>query len=204
MAAHHGIDLYAVLGVDAGASVREIRSAYRKLALRLHPDKNGGVHSDEFLKVQLAYEILRDEESRTFYRSATGGDRAARRTACKDPGPAFYEARRKAFEKEFEAASKEWKEWRDALFAQLDAVIKEVAIFPATPEKARLLESMIRRIDETRDEFSKCNSKREDEEAKVEASSKPAQAIEPGLEDFILFLEAKMKKTKKKKKNSTV
>ena len=33
-------DLYAVLGVDRAASERDIRQAYKRLALRLHPDKS--------------------------------------------------------------------------------------------------------------------------------------------------------------------
>eukprot|EP00656_Telonema_subtile_P017421 TRINITY_DN19347_c0_g1_i2.p2 TRINITY_DN19347_c0_g1~~TRINITY_DN19347_c0_g1_i2.p2 ORF type:complete len:101 (+),score=25.50 TRINITY_DN19347_c0_g1_i2:52-354(+) len=44
--------LFAVLGLAPGCSKAEIRRAYRALALRLHPDRNNGVHSERFLRVQ--------------------------------------------------------------------------------------------------------------------------------------------------------
>ncbi|PLB45114.1 DnaJ-domain-containing protein [Aspergillus steynii IBT 23096] len=55
-------DCYETLGIDANASTKDINSAYKKLALKYHPDKAGGndVSSDEFQKIQEAVEILRD------------------------------------------------------------------------------------------------------------------------------------------------
>jgi len=60
-------DLYEILGVDHDAGKDEIKAAYRKLAAKHHPDKNGGKHSEQFYKVQMAYEILSDDESRRSY-----------------------------------------------------------------------------------------------------------------------------------------
>lgn len=59
-------DPYDVLGVPKGASAAEIKSAYRKLAKKHHPDQNpdDAKAKDRFAAVNQAYEILGDEKSR--------------------------------------------------------------------------------------------------------------------------------------------
>ena len=57
--------LYDVLGVEKSASDSEIKKAFRKLALKKHPDKGGD--PEEFKKIQAAYEILSDEDKRKKY-----------------------------------------------------------------------------------------------------------------------------------------
>ena len=57
---------YSVLGVDKSASEAEIKKAYRKLALKFHPDRNQGDSSAEakFKEISYAYEILSDPEKK--------------------------------------------------------------------------------------------------------------------------------------------
>ena len=62
-------DYYEVLGVSRGASETEIKSAYRKLAVRYHPDKNPGDHDAEekFKEAAEAYSVLSDAQQRANY-----------------------------------------------------------------------------------------------------------------------------------------
>ena len=62
-------DYYAVLGVVKTATDVEIKSAYRRLAMKHHPDKNPGDHTaeDKFKEAAEAYAILADAEKRALY-----------------------------------------------------------------------------------------------------------------------------------------
>jgi len=62
-------DYYKILGVDKGASQKEIKSAYRKLAMKYHPDQNKGdaAAEEQFKKISEAYAVLSDPEKRKKY-----------------------------------------------------------------------------------------------------------------------------------------
>mmetsp|Transcript_8462 Transcript_8462/g.19194 ORF Transcript_8462/g.19194 Transcript_8462/m.19194 type:complete len:244 (-) Transcript_8462:494-1225(-) len=62
-------DLYKILRIPHTASVKEIKTSYRKLALRYHPDTHDGDKdkTEEFRKVTEAYSVLSDEKKKSKY-----------------------------------------------------------------------------------------------------------------------------------------
>ena len=60
-------NLYEELGLDASCTESDIRAAYKKKALIHHPDRNGGVQSEEFLRVKSAFDTLIDTDKRRNY-----------------------------------------------------------------------------------------------------------------------------------------
>ena len=62
-------DYYEVLGVDKNATADEIKKAYRKLAIKYHPDKNPGDKEAEekFKEAAEAYSILSDADKKAKY-----------------------------------------------------------------------------------------------------------------------------------------
>src|SRR5688500_7766893 len=69
MPRHTGKDYYEILGVPKNASEQEVKSAYRKLALQHHPDRNGGDKEAEekFKGAAEAYSVLGDPDKRRRY-----------------------------------------------------------------------------------------------------------------------------------------
>ncbi|WP_029203495.1 DnaJ domain-containing protein, partial [Vibrio genomosp. F6] len=62
-------DFYEVLGVSRDASERDIKKAYKRLAMKFHPDRNQDDKSapEKFKEVKEAYEILTDAQKKAAY-----------------------------------------------------------------------------------------------------------------------------------------
>jgi len=89
-------DYYAILGVDREVSGDELKKAYRKMALKYHPDKNPGSKEaeDKFKELSHAYEVLSDPAKRSRYdrfgeAAFQGGD--SNGFGFHDPGDIFRE-----------------------------------------------------------------------------------------------------------------
>lgn len=82
------VDYYELLEVDRTADEATIKSAYRKLAMKYHPDKNGGCkdHEAKFKAVSEAYECLKDPQKRAAY------DRFGHAAFQNGGGGGFHEA----------------------------------------------------------------------------------------------------------------
>ncbi|XP_061362651.1 uncharacterized protein LOC133306357 [Gastrolobium bilobum] len=63
-----GTDYYSTLNVSSNATLQEIKSSYRKLARKYHPDMNKSPGAEEkFKEISAAYEVLSDDEKRSLY-----------------------------------------------------------------------------------------------------------------------------------------
>ena len=61
-------DFYSKMGIAKDATVKDIRKAYKKLALTMHPDKSDDPQAHEkFSEITRMYEVLKDDEMRKRY-----------------------------------------------------------------------------------------------------------------------------------------
>ena len=58
-------DYYDILGVKRGASSDDLKKAYKKKAMKYHPDRGGD--EKQFQKINEAYDTLKDPQKRTIY-----------------------------------------------------------------------------------------------------------------------------------------
>ncbi|RZF32698.1 hypothetical protein LSTR_LSTR004126 [Laodelphax striatellus] len=93
------LDVYGILGIEQTATVEEVKKAYRKKALKCHPDKNpdNPKAAEEFQQLSRVLEILIDESARAAYDKVINSKKAAKlRHRALD-------SRRKKFKEDLEA-----------------------------------------------------------------------------------------------------
>lgn len=91
-------DYYEILGIQSTATSRQIKTAYRKLALQYHPDKNpnNALTENKFIEIAAAYEVLSDSVKRRRYDNGLEIDISENydydpRTRRKRPPPGYYQ-----------------------------------------------------------------------------------------------------------------
>lgn len=80
-------DLYEILGVKPASSTSAIRTAFRRLAVTLHPDRAGHASTAAFQRVVAAYEILSDPVQRERYDARIAQQRSASTVHSPSAGP---------------------------------------------------------------------------------------------------------------------
>jgi len=101
-------DLYELLGVAPEAHFDEIKSAYRAMVRRTHPDSNGGNgHTELFKRIRQAYETLSDPQARSAYDFMMG-------FAATEHRGSFYDFRfEDFFDRLFNCLKMEW--WKERI-----------------------------------------------------------------------------------------
>jgi curved DNA-binding protein CbpA len=129
-------DYYKILGVKPTASPREIKSAYRRLARKRHPDVNGGSESAarEFALLALAYRTLSDPQERAFYDAKRAQSQSGAHSVINSDNPHARRMRRVVLaQARWDSAVDSWleRERRDTL-ERMRAVFTTVSLFLST------------------------------------------------------------------------
>lgn len=131
-------DLYEILGVDRSASDDVIKKAYRKLAMKYHPDKTAGNKEleEKFKEIAEAYEVLSDEGRRQRY-DKYGTVK----------GPAFaeesFEDLRAQFQQHFGAHTQQKQQIRQGTSIAYYLVLTLEEVFSGTRKKIQYLKQVV-------------------------------------------------------------
>ncbi len=85
----HAKDPYSLLGLGPTASLEEVKRAYRRLAMRWHPDRNPSAAAEsEFKRIRAAYELILDPQRYAQWQQEAASGKAAPDEAAVSPSPA--------------------------------------------------------------------------------------------------------------------
>jgi DnaJ family protein C protein 17 len=126
-------DFYALLSIPNAASEAEIRSGWRKTALKHHPDKVGATPEtlEKFHLLQIAFDVLSDESTKALY------DNARRALEQKAQRTSAYDEKRKAMIEKLEKGERDAKRKRGELDEEEDKFQKELARLAADGKRRR-------------------------------------------------------------------
>ena len=129
------VDYYEILKIKPTASTSEIKSAYRRLARKMHPDVNGGSEraAKDFALIALAYRTLINPTERAYYDSQRDRLQKSGGSVIHSDNPHARRMRRVAVQARWDAAVDRWIEAeRKETFARTQAVFTTVTLFLST------------------------------------------------------------------------
>lgn len=128
-------DYYKILGVQPNATSENIRTAYRKLSKKFHPDVNSGdkFFEEKFKEIQEAYEILSDTLKRKQYDYIRANLNKSKNSYNQE-----HEDNLRKKEKELRKQKEEFKKWEDSL-KKKEEILKEKQKEKRAPKSAYLI-----------------------------------------------------------------
>lgn len=103
------MNYYEILNVPVTATQEDIRIAYRKQAIKYHPDRNKGKGSEKMVEINKAYETLGNPEKRKMYDLTQPSPSSKKRDTKR--GPFYEEARKYDYGNPFGGTDDEFRQW---------------------------------------------------------------------------------------------
>jgi len=152
-------NFYKKLGLDKNASISEIKSAYRLLAKKYHPDTGGD--NEKFLALQLAWETLNDPQKRAIYDKLLTNDESYIVSKNKNWSSELKDKKNNSTSKD-----KDIKDWLDKIYNPINRFISqvtrplndEIKKLSADPYDDELMDAFSSYLNESRKKIDKASS----------------------------------------------